>query len=239
MNIKLCPAFIVHQRPYRETSLLLDVFSEQFGRVNLVAKGFRKNKRGQAGLLQLYQPLLLSWYGQKELCTLTACEADGPRFVLKAESTLCGLYLNELLVRFLPTADIDSSYLFNTYKQTLLALQLAQHNEITLRLFEKRLLNHLGYGLVLDHDVETGLIIEPQQRYYYQPDSGLYRWQQGQNRPSISGQSLQHLIDEQGFDKTSLNEIKHLMRTVINFYLGGRELKSRHLFSQLQQYSAK
>jgi DNA repair protein RecO (recombination protein O) len=67
----------------------------------------------------------------------------------------------------------------------------------------------------------------------------LYRWQQGQNQPSISGRSLQHLIDEQGFDKTSLNEIKHLMRTVINFYLGGRALQSRQLFGQLQHYAAK
>ena len=239
MNIKLCPAFILHQRPYRENSLLLDIFSEQFGRISLVARGSRQNKRGQSGLLQLYQPLLLSWYGQKELCTLTACEADGPRFILKAESALCGLYLNELLVRFLPITEIDSSRLFNNYKQALDALQSANHNEITLRLFEKYLLNYLGYALVLDHEVETGRLIDDQQRYYYQPDSGLYRWRQGLSQPSISGRSLQHLIDEQGFDKTSLNEIKHVMRTVINFYLGGKELQSRQLFGQLQQYSAK
>ena len=116
-------------------------------------------------------------------------------------------------------------------------MQEALQNEITLRLFEKQLLGHLGYGLVLDQDVETGESIDKGKDYYYVADAGLYRWQSGQERNRISGRSLQYLVTEQGFDEKSLNEIKQLMRMVIHFYLGDKPLRSRELFSQLHDAS--
>ncbi|PCJ32659.1 MAG: DNA repair protein RecO [Gammaproteobacteria bacterium] len=230
------PAFILHQRPYRESSVLLDVFSQQYGRVSLIARGTKTSKRNKSGLLQLYQPLLLSWMGRGDLYTLTAVETDEPRYILRAESALCGLYVNELMVKLLPL-HLAESDVFDAYKIILLSLQEADNNEISLRLFEKRLLTHLGYGLVLDHDVETQQQIESTQRYSYQADVGLYPWQQSHNRPSISGRSLQHLIDERDFDEQSLPEIKQLMRSVIHFYLGGKPLQSRLLFSSMQRYA--
>ena len=236
MNIELTPAFILHQRPYRETSLLLDVFSEHHGRVSLIAKGVRQKKRSQIGLYQLYQPLLLSWVGRGELHTLTAAEVASPRYILQAESALCGLYINELMVKLLPLNEPEPD-IFKAYQNSLLGLQ-ANNTEITLRLFEKQLLSHMGYGLVLDREFENGQLVDEQQQYYYQPDSGLYRWQLDRNQPSISGRSLQHLMNERDFDQQSLFEIKQLMRTVIHFYMGGKPLKSRELFTQLQQYSA-
>ena len=236
MNTELTPAFILHQRPYRETSLLLDVFSEYYGRVSLVAKGVRSKKRSQSGLLQLYQPLLLSWVGRGELHTLTACEADSPRYILKADSALCGLYINELIVKLLPL-NIPEIEIFKAYQRVLPSLQQADNTEIQLRLFEKRLLSCLGYGLVLDHEVETQQSIDENQRYTYRPDTGLYRWAEGQQEPPISGRSLQHLITERDFDEQSLPEIKQLMRNVIHFYLGGKPLQSRELFAQLRHYN--
>ena len=236
MKTELTPAFVLHQRPYRETSLLLDIFSEQYGRVSLVAKGVRSKKRSQTGILQLYQPLLLSWTGRGELQTLTAAEVDKPRYILQANSALCGLYINELMVKLLPL-NLPESELFTAYQNVLSGLQNEENTEIQLRLFEKHLLSCLGYGLVIDRDVETQQLINEQSHYLYRPDSGLYRYNEGMNEPSISGRSLQHLMNECDFDKQSLSEIKQLMRSVIHFYLDGKPLQSRALFAQLQQYA--
>ena len=235
-KIALAPAFVLHQRSYRETSLLLDIFSQQYGRASLIAKGVRSKKGNKAGLLQAYQPLLLSWVGRGELHTLTAAETAAPRYNLPAESALCGLYINELMVKLLPLNAAEPE-LFTAYQQALFGLQQADNNEIVLRLFEKRLLMHLGYGLVLDREYETDQEIDPQQQYYYQADAGLIAWQQDKQQTAISGRSLQHLITEHDFDQQSLFEIKQLMRSVIHFYLGGKTLHSRELFAQLHKYS--
>ena len=231
MNVDLQLGFILHQRPYRETSVLLDIYSQDYGRLSILAKGVRRKKRSQAGLLQLYQPLLLSWFGRSDLQVLNAVEASGPAYLLQAESALCGLYINELMVKLLPLCETEPE-LFDAYQQALLGLQSGGNNEITLRLFEKHLLSHLGYGLVIEHEAETGVKIAVEESYYYVADTGLHRWQHGMRFNRISGVSLQHLIDEQGFDKTSLKEIKQLMRMVIHFYLAGAPLRSRDLFHQ-------
>ena len=236
MTVDFSPAFILHQRVFRESSFLLDIFSRDHGRISLVAKGVRKQKRSQAGLLQIYQPLLLSWQGRRDLQTLTAFEPNGPAYLLRAESALCGLYINELMMKLLPLGESESN-LYIDYQKALFGLQEALQNEITLRLFEKQLLSHLGYGLVLDQDVETGESIDEGKDYYYVADAGLYRWHSGQERNRISGRSLQHLLSEQDFDEKSLNEIKQLMRMVIHFYLGDKPLRSRELFSQLHDAS--
>jgi DNA repair protein RecO (recombination protein O) len=237
LNVELASAFILHQRPYRETSLLLDILSEHHGRINLIAKGIKQKKRSQSGLLQLYQPLLLSWSGRGELQNMTSAEASSACYKLQAESALCGLYINELMVKLLPL-NVPEPDIFNAYKGALSGLQQAEDAEVVLRLFEKKLLNHLGYGLVLDQVAETGQLVEPQLRYTYQPDKGLVVCHQPNHEvQSISGRSLYHLLREQGFDKQSLGEIKQLMRTVIHFYLGGKPLKSRQLFAELQHYA--
>ncbi len=230
----LTPCFILHQRPYRETSLLLDVLSQQFGRVSLIAKGVRKQKRSQMGLYQLYQPLLIAWTGRGELQTLTQIETMSPRYILEAESALCGLYINELMVKLLPLHEPELA-IFSAYQNALESLQMTENTQLTLRLFEKRLLSQLGYGLVLDREFANGQLIAEQQQYYYQADAGLARWYPGQKQTAISGRSLQHLADESGFDSESLKEIKQMMRAVLNFYLGGKPLQSRQLFTELHR----
>jgi len=238
VKVEFSPAFILHQRPYRETSLLVDVFSQQFGRQSLIAKGIRKTKRSQQGIMQLYQPLLLSWSGYGDLHTLTAVEAASARYVLKNNASLCGLYINELLIRFLAVAQPESE-IYHAYELALDGLQQQADDEVVLRLFEKRLLLQLGYGLVLDKESETGLPIEATARYLYQANKGLKQCLKADNRATISGRSLQHLIDETGFDQTSLQEIKQLMRSVLNYYLDGRPLQSRQLFAEMQKYASK
>ncbi|MDF1589048.1 MAG: DNA repair protein RecO [Gammaproteobacteria bacterium] len=233
MKIEFASAFILHQRPFRESSRLLDVFTEHHGRVNLFAKGVSNNKRSQKGVLQIYQPLLLSWMGQSDLATVTAVEAESAPYLLTGHASLCGLYINELLVRLFPR-HIAEPDLFYGYKQVLAALDAGKNIEIALRLFEKQLLTHIGYGLVLDHEVETELKIADNKDYYYRPDAGLFCQTTQSNYPTISGRSLRHLITETDFDQQSLNEIKKMMRSVIHFYLDGKPLQSRQLFAQMQ-----
>lgn len=237
MKVELAPAFVLHQRPYRENSAMLDVFSEQFGRVSIVARGLNQKRGNKAGLLQLYQPLLLSWFGHGDLYTLTAVEALSARYILQANAALCGLYINELIVRLLG-AHVAEPDVFIAYQQALLGLHQRENTEIILRLFEKKLLGHLGYGLVLNSEYENGQLIEDQRQYYYQADVGLMHWREGVRLPMISGRSLRHLINETDFDQQSLQEIKRVMRTVIYFYLGGKPLQSRQLFIDLQQYAS-
>lgn len=236
MNVEFAAAFILHQRPYRETSLLLDVFSQQYGRISLIAKGVRQKKRSQAGILQLYQPLALSWLGRGDLHTMTSAEALSAPYKLTAESALCGLYINELMVKLLP-ANIPEPDVFTAYETALSSLQESGNTEIILRLFEKQLLLHLGYGLVLDREAETGKLISDTLRYTYQADAGLRLAHENTTEYTISGRSLLHLSSEQGFDKASLKEIKQLMRSVIHFYLGGKPLHSRQLFAELNHYA--
>lgn len=238
MKVELTPAFVLHQRPYQENSALLDVFSEQYGRISLIAKGLNQKRGNKSGLLQLYQPLLVSWFGRGELCILSAVEPLSARYILQADAALCGLYINELIVRLLGV-HIPETDVFNAYQHALLGLHQSDNTEIILRLFEKHLLCHLGYGLVLDSEHENGQLIEEQQQYYYQADAGLIRWHEDTAWPMISGRSLRHLIIESDFDKQSLQEIKRVMRTVIYFYLGGKPLHSRQLFIDLKQYTNK
>ncbi|GAB4289370.1 MAG: DNA repair protein RecO [Methylophaga sp.] len=225
-------AFVLHHRPYRETSLLVDALSREYGRVSLVARGHRQQSKRRRNVIQLFQPLWLSWYGRSDLFTLDQVEALEAGYRLIGSASLCGLYMNELLYKLLPLHAPEPA-LFDAYQQALSQLQDNGHQQIVLRLFEKRLLNQLGYGLQLEFDVDSGQPLEDELYYVYQPDSGPHR-AEGNSPAAVSGRSLRHLREEQGFDETSLRQIKSLMRTVINYYLGGRPLHSRQLFIGLK-----
>jgi DNA repair protein RecO (recombination protein O) len=232
LKSKLENAYILHQRPYRETSLLLDLFSREQGVRRVVAKGVRGKKRSQAGLLQAYQPLWVSWVGRSELQTLTASESAGPRHALQGNANLCGLYLNELLLRLLATHDPAES-VFQLYENTLTQLAECTETEIVLRLFEKRLLHALGYALALTHESDTHLARGDETQYYYQPTEGLRLWHAGAPAAKISGRALRQLDEETDFDLAGLLEIKQLMRGIMQFYLGDKPLRSRQLFAEM------
>lgn len=232
--MELTSAFVLHHRPFRETSLLVEIISRDYGRISLVARGVRKQKKRQINALQLFQPIILSWSGHGELVTLTQIETAGAAFHLVGKASLCGLYLNELLVKLLPVHEAEP-VIYDAYQTALQALQQHEDEQVVLRLFEKQLLSHLGYGLVLNHDVDNQAIVDDDY-YRYLPENGPQRQTRQASESLISGRSLRILNEENGFDQTSLKEIKMLMRTVINFYLGGRPLHSRQLFAGLNQY---
>ncbi|OGT65692.1 MAG: DNA repair protein RecO [Gammaproteobacteria bacterium RIFCSPLOWO2_02_FULL_47_50] len=230
MKVELNPAFILHRRPYRETSLLLDVFSRNYGRIGLLAKGIRKNKSNKPEILQPHQPLQLAWSGKGELMTLTMAEADKPAYILKDKKLIAGFYLNEIITRMLHQHEAHPD-LYMIYDKTLNLLSTETANEqVVIRIFEKRLLDSLGYGLVLDHDV-NGKKIKPDCDYYYQSDRGPVMDIPGKSDYiKISGFTLL-AIKKEKFDSTQiLHEAKLLMRFILKNHLGGKPLASRKLY---------
>jgi len=246
-RINLQPAYVLHHTPYRNTSVLLEVFTREHGRTGLVARGARSARSRTSGMLQPFSPLLLSWSGKGDLGTLTATEANGPALTLKGRVLLSAFYLNELLLRLCQRHD-PHALLFDQYDKILHQLNelsqmtipdtLEQDSDVSeeklLRIFEKYLLQELGYGLVLDHDVITEEPIHANERYRYQPDIGPVCMEKaGTSGVSLSGRSLLSLAADELFDHDCLREIKHLMRAALAPHLGNRPLHSRRLFSEM------
>lgn len=228
----LTPSYILHYRSYRDTSLLLDVFTQQQGRISLLAKGVRKTKSKLSGLLQPFVPLLISWYGKGELFNLRAVETDAPTYHLHNENLLSGLYANELLVRVMPRGDAYS-HLFAAYTQLLTQLQIHKHCEKSLRLFEKTLLEELGYGLQLQYEAHTGALIQPEYYYTYHFEQG-FSLVNSNNLPQptllFQGQHLLNLHHGQLDDIASLRAAKQLMRLALKSLLGDKPLLTRKMF---------
>lgn len=234
MHVTLQPAHVLHQRPYRETSLLLEVFSLDHGRVGLVARGARRPRSGLRGILQAFRPLLLSWVGRGELMSLTGAEPDGQAAALSGRGLLSGLYVNELLMRLLQRSDPHGG-LYGSYRAALAGLAAAGREERVLRVFEKRLLEAIGYGLVLTTDAGSGAPVKPDGRYRYQIEHGPVVDTSGRGTGiPISGQTLLALAEERLDSPGGLREAKSLMRHVLRVYLGDRPLASRELFKEGQ-----
>ena len=232
MKVELNPAFILHRRPYRETSLLLDVFSQSYGRVGLIAKGIRNNKSNKSEILQPYQPLQLAWSGKGDLMTLTMAEADKPAYVLKDKKLIAGFYLNEIIIRMLHQHEAHPD-LFAIYDRTLYLLSTKTADEqVVIRIFEKRFLESIGYGLVLDHDI-SGKKIKPDCNYYYLADRGpAMDIPEVSDYIELSGSTLL-AIDKEKFDTAQISyEARLLMRYILQKHLGGKPLASRKLYKQ-------
>lgn len=228
MRVLLQPAFVLHRRPYRDTSLLLEGFGQDHGRLGLVARGAAGPRSRLKGLLQPFAPLLLSWTGAGELVTLTAAEEASRPFPLPPQRVLAGLYVNELLLRLLPRLDPHPG-LFAAYRQLLAELAAASGEEPPLRRFEKRLLEELGYGLTLDREAASGAPIVAEEQYCYVLDRGPLAGQVGAGVP-ISGRGLLALRDGILGDPAVLREVKRLTRAALAEQLRGRALKTRELY---------
>lgn len=225
------PAYVIHARPYRETSQLVEAISLDFGRVGLVARGAARPKSALRALLQPFVPLHLSWQGSGELKTLRQAEPAGTAPRPDGRAALSGLYLNELLQRLMPR---DEPYpaLFSAYVEAMRGLLDEAAVEPSLRRFEVRLLDALGYGLVLDHEPLSGEPLRADAAYDYDPHGGPRRTGAGLGL-NLGGASLLAMARGDYHDERTRADAKRLLRAVLRVHLGDRPLKSRELFQGL------
>jgi len=219
-RIEFEPAYLLAQRPYRETSQLLEIFTPEHGRVGLVARGARGPRSKLRGTLQLFSPLLLSWSESGELGTLRAAESDGAAIPLAGERVFHGWYVNELLLKLTERHD-PHPRLYRDYVMTLAGLP-GDEAEAALRVFEKRLLAEMGYALPLSRD------LEPLRRYHFDPERGARPAGPG-DADSYSGASLMALAEERIETRQALRDARKLLRAELRRQLAGRELETPRL----------
>ena len=227
------PAFVLHSYPFRETSLIVEVFSRDFGRIALMARGARRPRSALRGLLLAFQPLELAWAGKGEVPTLIKAEWQGGQPLLSGKALFCAYYLNELLLQLLPREDAHER-LFAVYAQTLRRFA-GVLQEADLRAFERAFLQELGYGLTLESDAQ-GAPIEVSGHYVYEIESGPVRLDRpGSSALSVGGKTLLDLARDDFSDPRSLLEAKQLMRALIAHYTDGKGLQTRRIFKELQE----
>lgn len=231
------PAWLLHHRPFRDSSRILDVLSQDHGRLSLVARGSRAPKSKLRGILRPFLPLQLSWVIRSDLGTLTGAEMHGAPISLSGDALLSGYYVNELLLHFLHRHDPHSE-VFAIYAKTIESLAGQDVVNRYLRQFEIELLRLLGYALNLDHDTETKAALEPRQHYRYRAERGPVAVGTTGGALVFTGAELA-AIEQQAFENPSvLRNADSLLRHVIAYHLDGKELKSRKVLRELR-YSAK
>lgn len=229
------PAFVLHAYPWRETSLIVEIFSRDHGRVALVAKGARRPHSALRGVLMAFQPLLVDWSGGGEVKTLVRAEWLGGQPLLTGRGLLCGYYLNELLVQLSARED-PHPQLFQAYSEALRGLSANVSPAPVLRRFEIGLLRELGYGVGLDSEADSGDPVDPRARYVYIIEKGPVRDEGGdQDLPRVSGQTLLDMAQDVFESPETVAQSKVLLRMLINHYLGGKLLQSRRVLKELQE----
>ena len=229
------PAFVLHSYPFRETSLILDVFSRHHGRMAMVARGARRPRSALRGVLMNFQPLLLSWFGKGEVRTLHSAEWQGGQPYLQGTALMCGFYLNELLLNLLARDD-PHEQLFDYYRATLYRLAHEADHAATLRCFEKHLLQELGYALVLDREAGSAKAIQAELCYRYVVELGaLPDGGDGSTGFPVLGKTLLDMAADEYADPATAQQSKQLMRMLLNHHLGGKILHTRELIKELQK----
>ena len=225
-------AWILSTRAYRDTSIIADCFSLNHGRLSVIAKGAKQTRSRYRGLLQPFRRMQLSWIeGNSELFTLTDIEElIQDNIVLSGTALYCGFYINELMTRLLHLHD-PHPLLYEVYSHTLKLLSDSDKDKLkyVLRIFEKRMLQSIGYGLLLSHDTETGEIVKSDGLYKYIPEHGPVSVRQYDTGFKLHGSTLLALESEQEMDSEGDMESRHLMRLILKYYLGEKPLKSREL----------
>lgn len=223
ITLQTSEAFILHVRPYRETSALLSVLTEQYGCLSLIAKGARRPKSPHKGILQPFQQVSLQWKRSGEMGTLYQADLIELIHPITQMARLSGFYLNELLYKLLPH-EVTLAF-FQCYKQTLTQLN-TPHLETALRFFEKQLLEVMGYAIDYAKDRHGHPIVE-ESLYTYQPTAG-FDLAVGSGGNLFRGASIVAL-GKNTLESTQLQEAKRLLRQALHVQLRGRKLMSRDL----------
>ncbi|MCK5662539.1 MAG: DNA repair protein RecO [Thiotrichaceae bacterium] len=224
------PAFILHRRDYQDSSLILDLFSQDFGRVSVLVKGAKK--RRDVSSFQICNRLSVGWSGHSELKILT--QIDSHLFSVPAEYYPSIFYINELLLYLLPKHD-EQINLFQLYQSLLVEFTLPKVQlEPLLRNFEIELLTELGYMPDLSVVSNTGQNIQHELYYVFDEVSGLIPASKDVIN-SFSGSELTVIFERQFVSPENLRAAKRLMRQIIHFNLQGRTLQSRKFYQQINK----
>lgn len=228
-------AYVLHLYPYSETSLIVESFTREHGRVPLLAKGAKRPRSALRGVLMQFQRLGLSWSGKGDLRTLTRGEWLGGIPALGQTALFCGFYLNELLLKLLARDD-PHERLFDCYERALIELAHGARSAQVLRVFEKELLREIGYAVNLQVDAVSGDAVDPHARYAYMPDAGLRRLHSGESAERELSGAVALAIDRNDYsDSHTAHHAKQLMRSLIELQLNGRKIATRQIFFALQQ----
>ena len=227
-QVLLEPGFVLHQRPYRNTSQLLECVTANHGRVGLVARGSRRPGTGQRALLQPFVPLRLSWLRRGDLGRLTQVEPAGASYDLAAHCLLGGYYANELLLRLTARSDPNAE-IFSCYSRCLAELAETKVVARPLRVFELGLLHALGYGVNLGSDAASGEPLKPETRYVFEIEQGLRCADADAHADADTyiGRDLIALRERRLDDEGSLRAAQRLLGRVLRAHLGERPLQSR------------
>lgn len=228
------PGFVLHSYPYKETSLIIDMFTRDHGRVGVVAKGAKRPFSKLRGVLQTFQPLSVSWSGKSELRTLIDAEWVGGMLPLERTALLCGFYLNELLVKLLARDDRHPA-LFDHYVSTLNQLAHGEPAQIVLRKFERALLKETGVAADLSRCTTTRGRVEAGGDYVVDPERGAREAGAGEVWPVVLGKTLLDMESEDYTDPATQAQSKQLMRFLLAHHLGGQPLNTRQILIDLMQ----
>ena len=232
-RIQLQPCYLLHRRPFRDSSQLLEIFSLDYGRISLVGRGVSRRRRGGSlgSLLQPFRPLLVSYSSRGDLGTLTGVESGGESArTPEGERLFSALYLNELLTRLLHRHEAHRD-LFAGYASAIEALCCGQPLAPTLRRFEFALLDALGYGVDLEHDADQGVPLDSQTLYRVEPEQGVRvaREVREGEEGLFRGEELL-AIAHGDFAGHRASPALRLTRQLLAPYLGVEPLRSRALF---------
>ncbi len=237
-RVQLQPAYVLHHRPYRDTSRILELFTRDHGRVSVFARGARGGRNRSGSLMSVLQPfnrVLVSWTGGGEAGQLTAAEFDGAFAMMPPAQLVNGYYLNELLLKLFARHDGHAD-VFALYAATIDSLKFASEPLRALRIFEKRLLDALGYGLVLDVEAMTQEPVAAERMYHYRLEQGAVRaLDVAEGSLVFPGASLLSLAREELAAPAALADARRLLRAALERCLDGRELKSRQVLHALRK----
>lgn len=236
-RIALAPAFLLHHMAWRDTSRILEFFTREHGRVSLFARGVRSQRSELRAVLQPFQRLLVSWSGRGDAGNLNTAEFAGAPMALPAARLMSGFYLNELLLKLLVRHD-SHPQLFDHYQEALAALGTQASEARTLRIFEKRLLQEIGYGIDLERDADNGTALDPERHYSFRADRGA-TLAVAESHSTYRGSSLKALAAETLDDPQSLRDARRLLRDALTACLDGRSLKSREVMAALRSREMK
>lgn len=231
------PAYLLHSRPFRDNSLILDFLTPDYGRISAISRGGRGAGSKNKSLLQPFTPVHISLSGKSDLKTLRNIELRQSGVLLKGDRLFSAMYMNEIIVRLFQSHEADSDF-FNQYETSLERLASDELAEPVLRHFELSLLDTLGYGIDFSVEAVNHEPIEAEQWYYFQEESGFVLVQDpdllakgtSQECDMYRGIELLNIHAMDLTDSLTRKTAKSVIRGILNTHLGSVPLRSRSLF---------